>query len=146
VEVDPETGMVRIDRFAAVDDLGMIINPMIVEGQIHGGIAQGVGQALFENVIYDETSGQLITGSLLDYGLPRADDFPSFVSELVEIPAKTNPLGIKGIAESGTIGAPPTVVNAVIDALSSRGVEHLDMPLTSARVWKAANVRVKADA
>ena len=97
----------------------MIINPMICEGQIHGGIAQGVGQALFENVVYDETSGQLITGSFLDYGMPRADDFPSFVSELVEIPAKTNPLGIKGIGESGTIGAPPTVVNAVIDALSA---------------------------
>ena len=99
VEVDPETGMVRIDRFAAVDDLGMVINPMIVEGQIHGGIAQGVGQALFENIVYDDQSGQLITGSFLDYGMPRADDFPSFTSELVEIPAKTNPLGIKGIAE-----------------------------------------------
>jgi len=141
VEVDPETGMVWIDRFAAVDDLGMIINPMIVEGQIHGGIAQGVGQALFENVVYDESSGQLITGSFLDYGMPRASDFPPFLSELVEIPAKTNPLGIKGIAESGTIGAPPTVVNAVIDALSGRGVQHLDMPLTSARVWAAAHGR-----
>ena len=143
VEVDPETGAVRIDRFAAVDDLGMIINPMIVEGQIHGGIAQGVGQALFENIVYDEQSGQLITGSFLDYGMPRADDFPSFASELVEIPAKTNPLGIKGIAESGTIGAPPTVVNAVLDALSSRGVEHLDMPLTPARIWQAANAPAK---
>jgi aerobic carbon-monoxide dehydrogenase large subunit len=137
VEVDPETGTVRIDRFAAVDDLGMIINPMIVEGQIHGGIAQGVGQALFENIAYDEKLGQLITGSFLDYGMPRADDFPSFVSELVEIPSKTNPLGIKGIAESGTIGAPPTLVNAVLDALSARGVEHLDMPLTPARIWQA---------
>ena len=145
VEVDPETGTIRIDRFAAVDDLGMVINPMIVEGQIHGGIAQGVGQALFENIVYDDQSGQLITGSFLDYGMPRADDFPSFTSELVEIPAKTNPLGIKGIAESGTIGAPPTVVNAVLDALSSRGVEHLDMPLTPARIWHAANARLKAD-
>jgi len=139
VEVDPETGMVSIDRFAAVDDLGMIINPMIVEGQIHGGIAQGVGQALLENVVYEESSGQLITGSFLDYSMPRASDFPSFVSELVEIPAKSNPLGIKGIGESGTIGAPPTVVNAVIDALRGKGVEHLDMPLTPARVWDAAN-------
>jgi aerobic carbon-monoxide dehydrogenase large subunit len=145
VEVDPETGTIRIDRFAAVDDLGMVINPMIVEGQIHGGIAQGVGQALFENIVYDDQSGQLITGSFLDYGMPRADDFPSFTSELVEIPAKTNPLGIKGIAESGTIGAPPTVVNAVLDALSSRGVEHLDMPLTPARIWHAANARLRAD-
>jgi carbon-monoxide dehydrogenase large subunit len=143
VEVDPETGAIRIDRFAAVDDLGMVINPMIVEGQIHGGIAQGVGQALLENIVYDEQSGQLITGSFLDYGMPRADDFPSFVSELVEIPAKTNPLGIKGVAESGTIGAPPTVVNAVLDALSSRGVEHLDMPLTPGRIWEAANAHSK---
>jgi aerobic carbon-monoxide dehydrogenase large subunit len=137
VEVDPDTGMVRIDRFAAVDDLGMIINPMIVEGQIHGGIAQGVGQALFENVVYEAGSGQLITGSFLDYAMPRASDFPEFLSDLVEIPAKTNPLGIKGIAESGTIGAPPTVVNAVIDALKGRGLDHLYMPLTPARVWAA---------
>ena len=129
--------MVWIDRFAAVDDLGMIINPMIVEGQIYGGIAQGVGQALFENVAYEAGSGQLITGSFLDYAMPRASDFPEFLSDLVEIPAKTNPLGIKGIAESGTIGAPPTVVNAVIDALKDHGLEHLDMPLTPARVWAA---------
>ena len=126
VEVDPDTGAVRIDRFAAVDDLGMAINPMICEGQIHGGIAQGVGQALFENVVYDQESGQLLTGSFLDYGMPRAGDFPLFLSELVEIPAKTNPLGIKGIGEAGTIAAPPTVVNAVLDALRERGVEHLE--------------------
>jgi len=139
VEVDPETGAVRIDRFAAVDDLGMVINPMICEGQIHGGIAQGVGQALFESVVYDEKSGQLMTGSFLDYSMPRADDLPPFISALVEIPAKTNPLGIKGIGEAGTIAAPPTVVNAVLDALSALGVDHLDMPLTPARVWQAAN-------
>ncbi|HUZ32625.1 MAG TPA: xanthine dehydrogenase family protein molybdopterin-binding subunit [Xanthobacteraceae bacterium] len=139
VEVDPDTGAVRIDRFAAVDDLGMAINPMICEGQIHGGIAQGVGQALFENIVYDGETGQLMTGSFLDYGMPRAGDFPLFLSELVEIPAKTNPLGIKGIGEAGTIAAPPTVVNAVLDALRERGVEHLDMPLTPARIWQAAN-------
>jgi len=139
VEVDPETGAVHVDRFAAVDDLGMAINPMICEGQIHGGIAQGVGQALFESIVYDEETGQLITGSFLDYGMPRAEDFPLFLSELVEIPAKTNPLGIKGIGEAGTIAAPPTVVNAVLDALHERGVEHLDMPLTPARIWRAAN-------
>jgi carbon-monoxide dehydrogenase large subunit len=138
VEVDPETGAVHIDRFTAVDDLGMAINPMICEGQIHGGIAQGVGQALFEHIVYDETSGQLMTGSFLDYGMPRADDFPTILSELVEVPATTNPLGIKGIGEAGTIAAPPTVVNAVLDALSARGVEHLDMPLTPARIWHAA--------
>ena len=141
VEVDAETFAVRIDRFVAVDDLGMIINPLICEGQIHGGIAQGVGQALFENIIYDPSSGQLLTGSFLDYGMPRADDFPPIVSEMVEIPAKTNPLGIKGIGEAGTIAAPPTVVNAVLDALRDLGVEHLDMPLTPARIWEAARAQ-----
>lgn len=144
VEVDPETGAVTIDRFAAVDDLGMIINPMICEGQIHGGIAQGAGQALWENVAYD-ASGQLLTGSFLDYGMPRAEDFPPFVSELVEIPAKTNPLGIKGIGESGTIGAPPTIVNAVLDALRPLGVEHIDMPLTPVRIWNAINAALQGN-
>ncbi|MDR3423396.1 MAG: xanthine dehydrogenase family protein molybdopterin-binding subunit [Xanthobacteraceae bacterium] len=144
VEVDPETGTVRIDRFAAVDDLGMVINPSICEGQIHGGIAQGVGQALLENVVYDG-SGQLLTGSFLDYGMPRAADFPLIQSELVEIPATTNPLGIKAIGEAGTIAAPPTVVNAVLDALAAFGVEHIDMPLTPARVWQATNAGAKAN-
>jgi carbon-monoxide dehydrogenase large subunit len=145
VEVDPETGTVRIDRFAAVDDLGMVINPSICEGQIHGGIAQGAGQALFEGIVYDGESGQLLTGSFLDYGMPRAADFPMFQSELVEIPATTNPLGIKAIGEAGTIAAPPTIVNAVLDALQARGVEHIDMPLTPARIWQAANAGAKAN-
>jgi carbon-monoxide dehydrogenase large subunit len=149
VEVDPETGAVRIDRFVAVDDVGMVINPMICEGQIHGGIAQGVGQALVESVVYDLSSGQLMTGSFLDYAMPRADDLPSVVSDLVEIPAKTNPLGIKGIGEAGTIAAPPTVVNAVLDALRKLGVTHLDMPLTPARIWQAiqaaSDLRGRAD-
>jgi carbon-monoxide dehydrogenase large subunit len=136
VEVDPDTGFVKIDRFAAVDDLGMIINPLICEGQIHGGIAQGAGQALFENVSYD-SSGQLISGSFMDYCMPRAFDFPDFLSALEEIPAKTNPLGVKGIGESGMIGAPPTIINAVLDALRPIGVEHLDMPATPLRVWQA---------
>jgi CO/xanthine dehydrogenase Mo-binding subunit len=143
VEVDPETGAVRIDRFVAVDDVGMVINPMICEGQIHGGIAQGVGQALVESVIYEQSSGQLMTGSFLDYAMPRADDLPSVVSDFVEIPAKTNPLGIKGIGEAGTIAAPPTVVNAVLDALRELGVAHLDMPLTPARIWQA--IRTASD-
>jgi aerobic carbon-monoxide dehydrogenase large subunit len=138
IEVDPETFTVRVDRFVAVDDLGMVINPMICEGQIHGGIAQGAGQALFENVVYDD-SGQLVTGSFLDYSMPRANDLPTFVSDLVEVPAKTNPLGIKGIGEAGTIAAPPTLVNAVLDALKKLGIEHLDMPLTPERIWQAAN-------
>jgi aerobic carbon-monoxide dehydrogenase large subunit len=118
---------------------------MICEGQIHGGIVQGVGQALIENVVYDPSSGQLVTGSFLDYGMPRAGDFPSFISELVEIPAKTNPLGIKGIGEAGTIAAPPTVVNAVLDALHDLGVDHLDMPLTPARIWQAVNCAKQGD-
>jgi carbon-monoxide dehydrogenase large subunit len=136
VEVDPETGRVSIERLAAVDDLGRVINPMICEGQIQGGIAQGVGQALIENIAYDR-SGQLLTGSFMDYGLPRADDLPDVASALEEIPAKTNPLGVKGIGESGTIGAPPTIVNAVLDALRPLGVNEVDMPLTPLRVWQA---------
>jgi carbon-monoxide dehydrogenase large subunit len=143
VEVDPETGTIRIDRFAAVDDLGTVINPSICEGQIHGGIAQGVGQALLEGIVYDGQSGQLLTGSFLDYGMPRATDFPLIQSELVEIPATTNPLGIKAIGEAGTIAAPPTIVNAVLDALQGCGVEHIDMPLTPSRVWHAAHAAQK---
>jgi carbon-monoxide dehydrogenase large subunit len=137
VEVDPETGNVTIERFAAVDDLGMIINPMICEGQIQGGIAQGLGQALLESVSYDSESGQLLSGSFMDYGMPRAAHMPEIESALEQIPAKTNPLGIKGIGESGTIGAPPTIVNAVLDALRSKGVTHIDMPVTPYRVWQA---------
>lgn len=137
VEVDPETGLVTIERFAAVDDLGMIINPMICEGQIQGGIAQGLGQALLESVSYDSESGQLLSGSFMDYGMPRAENIPEIVSALEQIPAKTNPLGIKGIGESGTIGAPPTIVNAVLDALRPLGVTHIDMPVTPLRVWQA---------
>ena len=137
VEIDPDTGRVVIDRFAAVDDLGMVINPMICEGQIQGGIVQGVGQALMENITYEAGSGQLLTGSFMDYGMPRAADCPMIDSALEQIPAKTNPLGIKGIGESGTIGAPPTILNAVLDALRPLGVHHLDMPATPQRVWQA---------
>ena len=137
VEVDPHTGSIHIDRFAAVDDLGLIINPMICEGQIHGGIAQGLGQALCEATVYEPETGQLISGSFLDYAMPTAEQIPEVTSELIEVPARTNPLGIKGIGESGTIGAPPTVVNAVLDALRPLGVEHIDMPMTPARVWNA---------
>ena len=137
VEVDPETGSVQIDRLAAVDDLGLIINPLICEGQIHGGIAQGLGQALCELTAYDPETGQLLSGSFQDYAMPRAEHIPTVASELAEIPARTNPLGIKGIGESGTIGAPPAIVNAVLDALRPLGVEHVDMPLTPSRVWNA---------
>ena len=140
VEVDPETGRVRVDRFAAADDFGNVINPMIVDGQVHGGIAQGIGQALLEGAVYDET-GQLVTGSYMDYAMPRADDLPGFtVDHSCQTPCTHNPLGVKGCGEAGAIGSPPAVVNAVVDALQRGGhghVSHIDMPLTPARVWTA---------
>ena len=137
VEVDPATGVVRIDRFTAVDDFGTIINPMIVEGQVHGGIAQGIGQALLENCVYDRETGQLLTGSLMDYALPRAVDIPNFTIGHVCTPCLHNPLGTKGCGEAGAIGSPPAVINAVLDALRDFGVKDLDMPATPARVWEA---------
>ena len=137
VEVDPDTGAVVIDRYCVVDDLGHVLNPMIVRGQIHGGVAQGVGQALMERQIYDRASGQLLTGSFQDYAMPRAAVLPDVQVALEEVPCKTNALGVKGIGESGTIGAPPTVINAVIDALRPLGVETIDMPATPSRVWHA---------
>ncbi len=137
VEIDPRTGVVRIDRYNAVDDAGRILNPLICEGQTHGAVAQGIGQALLEHVVYDRESGQLVTGSFMDYGMPRADDIPLMNLKLVEVPSTTNPLGVKGVAESGTIAAPPTVMNAVLDALRPLGVTHLDMPATPLKVWQA---------
>ncbi len=136
-EVDPETGVVRIDRFTAVDDFGTIINPMIVEGQVHGGLVQGLGQALLENCVYDRESGQLLTGSFMDYTMPRADDMPSFKVDTVVTPCTHNPLGTKGCGEAGAIGSPPALMNAVIDALRPLGVKTLDMPATPLRVWEA---------
>lgn len=138
VEVDPETGAARIDRFTACDDFGNVVNPMIVEGQVHGGLAQGIGQALLEGCRYDEESGQLLTGSLLDYTLPRADDLPGFRVETVKgTPCKHNPLGVKGCGEAGAIGSPPAVINALIDALTPYGVRELEMPATPFRIWQA---------
>ena len=141
VEVDPNTGKVSIERFAAADDFGNIINPMIVEGQVHGGLAQGIGQALLEGCVYND-DGQLISGSYMDYTMPRAADLPSFVVDhTVQTPSTDNPLGVKGCGEAGAIGSPPTVVNAVVNALRSAGhdITHIDMPLTPARVWAAMN-------
>ena len=137
VEVDPETGEVMVDRYYVVDDLGRMLNPMIVRGQIQGGVVQGIGQALMEHQVYDRHSGQLLTGSLQDYAMPHAGVLPNVEAALEEVPCKTNPLGVKGIGESGTIGAPPTVINAVIDALRPLGVETIDMPATAMRVWQA---------
>jgi len=145
VEVDPETGAVTIDRYYVVDDLGRVLNPMIVRGQIQGGVVQGIGQALMEHQIYDRESGQLLTGSFMDYAMPHAVDLPNVEANLEEVPCKTNPLGVKGIGESGTIGAPPTVINAVIDALRPLGVEAIDMPATPPRVWETIQ-RAKAKA
>jgi len=137
VEVDPDTGMVEILDYVAVDDAGTIINPLLARGQIHGGVVQGIGQALYEEARYDRESGQLLTGSLLDYAVPHADSLPKIRSQFQETPSPTNPLGVKGIGESGAIGAPPTIVHAVLDALAPFGITHLDMPLTPQKVWSA---------
>jgi carbon-monoxide dehydrogenase large subunit len=145
LEVDPDTGEVTVDRYFVVDDLGRVLNPLIVRGQIHGGVIQGIGQALIEHQVYDRQSGQLLSGSFMDYGMPRADTMPDVQTELEEVPCKTNPLGVKGIGESGTIGAPPTVINAIIDALEPLGVDRIDMPATPARVWQTI-ARAKAGA
>jgi carbon-monoxide dehydrogenase large subunit len=136
VEVDPDTGHIEILRYIAVDDVGKVINPMIVEGQVHGGIVQGVAQALWEGAVYDE-NGQLVTGSLMDYTIPRADLFPNFELDRTETPSPVNPMGVKGAGETGTIASTPAVVNAVIDALAPLGIKQLHMPLTPARVWQA---------
>jgi len=133
-EVEPETGRVEIKKYVAVDDCGKVINPLLVDGQVQGGIVQGVGQALFEEVLYDE-NGQLLTGSLMDYALPRAADLPRLKLARTETPTPVNPLGIKGIGEAGTIGSTPAVVSAVVDALAPFGVNHIDMPLTPQKIW-----------
>ncbi|MEP0211461.1 MAG: xanthine dehydrogenase family protein molybdopterin-binding subunit [Paracoccaceae bacterium] len=141
VELDPDTGKVTIERFAAADDFGNIINPMIVDGQVHGGIGQGIGQALLENCVYDE-NGQLLSASYMDYAMPRADDLPFYdVDHSCQTPCTHNPLGVKGCGEAGAIGSPPAVVNAVVDALQRGGkdVTHIDMPLSPSRVWSAMN-------
>ncbi|WP_456618663.1 xanthine dehydrogenase family protein molybdopterin-binding subunit [Bradyrhizobium sp. P5_C12] len=136
VEIDPDTGVVQIVRYSAVNDFGTVINPMLVAGQLHGGVVQGIGQALMEQVRYDE-SGQPITGSLMDYALPRAEDVPNMTVGDHPVPAKSNPLGTKGCGEAGCAGSMSTVVNAVVDALSDYGIKHIDMPLTPERVWRA---------
>jgi len=136
VEVDRATGKVKVLKYVAVDDLGRVINPMIVDGMVHGGIAQGVSQALLEAAHYDE-NGQLITGSFMNYAMPHADDFPSPSLDRTETPSPVNPLGIKGAGETGTIASTACVANAVNDALSSVGIHHLDMPLSPGRIWEA---------
>ena len=136
VEIDPDTGVTKVVKYTAVNDFGTVINPMIVAGQLHGGVAQGIGQALLERTVYDE-EGQLLTGSFMDYCLPRADDLPSFDFNTRPVLATTNPLGVKGCGEAGCAGGLPTIVNAVLDALAERGITHIDTPLSPARVWQA---------
>jgi carbon-monoxide dehydrogenase large subunit len=136
VEVDTETGATRLLRHIAVDDCGNIFNPILVDGQVHGGIAQGVGQAMIEQVVYDEDANPL-TGTLMSYLIPTADMLPSFDVAHTMTPTNLNPLGVKGIGEAATIGSTPAIQNAVIDAVAHLGVRHIDMPLTSANVWQA---------
>jgi carbon-monoxide dehydrogenase large subunit len=137
VEIDPDTGVIEIIGYWVVDDVGTMINPTIVKGQIHGGIAQGVGQILMEQVAYDKDSGQLLSGSFMDYAMPRADNFCAIDVASNDVPTKRNPLGVKGAGEAGTVGAMPSLMNAIMNALAQVGVEHLDMPATPERVWQA---------
>lgn len=137
VEVDPDTGVIEIIRYRVCDDFGKTVNPMILRGQVHGGVAQGLGQALLELATYDPASGQLLSGSFMDYALPRANDLPDIEVDLLEVPCVANPLGVKGAGEAGSVGSPPAVVNAIIDALRDDGVTHIDMPVTSETVWRA---------
>ena len=134
VEIDPDTGAVEIQRFVGVNDVGRRIDPVVVDGQLHGGIAQGIGQASLEHVRYEEGSGQLLSGSLMDYALPRADDFPEFEMHEADIPTGNNPIGAKGAGELGCVGAPAAFMNAVADAA---GTQEIDMPATPERVWRA---------
>jgi carbon-monoxide dehydrogenase large subunit len=136
VEIDAETGAVTLRKYVAVDDCGNVVSPMLVDGQVHGGLAQGIGQAFYEEVRYD-SDGQLLTGSLMDYAVPKAANFPHFETDRTVTTTPLNPLGAKGIGELATIGSTPTVVNAVVDALSPLGITHVDMPLRPERVWQA---------
>jgi aerobic carbon-monoxide dehydrogenase large subunit len=133
-EVDRETGAISLKRYVAVDDCGNIINPLLVEGQVHGGVVQGLGQALWEQAVYDD-NGQLITGELMDYAVPKASNIPWIETSHTVTPSPVNPLGVKGVGEAGTIGASPAVVNSVVDALSPLGVRHIDMPMTPEKIW-----------
>ena len=136
VEIDPETGVVEVVRYTAVNDFGTIVNPLLVDGQMHGGVAQGIGQALLERTVYDG-EGQLLTGSYIDYALPRACDVPDFAFASRPVPATSNPLGTKGCGEAGCAGALTSVMNAVADALAELGVRHIDMPATPEHIWRA---------
>jgi carbon-monoxide dehydrogenase large subunit len=137
LEIDRDTGEVAIARYSVVDDVGTVLNPLLLHGQIVGGIAQGVGQILKEDIHFDPASGQLVTGSFMDYAMPRAGDLTAVQVRSNPVPTKTNPLGVKGAGEAGTVGAMPAVTNALIDALSEFGVRHIEMPATPERIWRA---------
>ena len=137
VEIDPDTGVTEIVRYSAVEELGRVLNPLLVAGQTHGGVAQGIGQAMGEQIVHDRESGQMLTASFMDYQMPRADDLPDFQLATREVPTKVNPLGAKGVGEAGTVGALAAVMNAVNDALAPLGIRHFDMPATPNRVWAA---------
>jgi carbon-monoxide dehydrogenase large subunit len=137
IEIDPETGHLEIKRYASIDDVGRCINPLIVHGQTHGAIVQGIGQALWEEFYIDPDTGQPLTGSFMDYGMPRSDKLPSFDVEIAEVLSPTNPLGIKAGGEGGTTGAPACIVSGIVDALKPYGIHHIDMPATPFRIWKA---------
>jgi carbon-monoxide dehydrogenase large subunit len=138
VEIDPETGVVTLDRYVIFDDFGRLLDPRLTLGQVHGGVVQGIGQALFEQALFDAETGQNLSGSLMDYTLPRADDIPAFEGDLTQaFPSRANRLGVKGSGQAGAIASPATVMNAVMNALAPLGVRHLDMPATPARVWEA---------
>ena len=143
LEIDPETGDVAILNYVIIDDVGTVVNPLTLKGQIHGGIAQGLGQILMERVVYDDESGQLVTASFMDYAMPRADVFSHITVKSNPVPTKLNPLGAKGAGEAGCVGSLPSVMNAVMYALESVGVRQLDMPVTSDRVWKAIRIASK---
>jgi carbon-monoxide dehydrogenase large subunit len=143
VEIDPETGEAALDRYTVVDDIGTVINPRLAKGQIQGGVAQGAGQALSEDIVYDPDSGQLLTGTLMDYGIPRADTLPRVTVDFSPVPSTTNPLGAKGVGEGGTVAATPTVMNAILDALAPLGVTDMPMPATPERIWRATRTHAK---
>ncbi len=145
LEIDPDTGVTRIVRYTAVDDFGVVLNPMLVAGQVHGGVVQGIGQALYEHAVYDD-AGQLLSGSFMDYCMPRADGVPAMEVSTLEVPCTTNPMGIKGCGEAGSVASPAAVINAIIDALSDLGVRAVDMPATPQKVWQLIQAHSQAAA
>jgi aerobic carbon-monoxide dehydrogenase large subunit len=140
VEIDPETGVVEIVRYTSIDDCGRAVNPMLIHGQSHGGIAQGIGQALWEECFYDRDTAQLLSSSLMDYALPRADNLPLFQTEISEVPSTTHPLGMRGGSEGGITPGLAVVANAIADALREFGIEHIELPATPERIWNAIQI------